>query len=89
MKQTHSLSRDGPTVYQITIQGCLDETWSTWFDGLTICSIDDGKTLIVGPIADQPALHGVLKKIRDLGLPLLDVSQLDKQKGDADAYDQS
>ncbi|MBV7326695.1 hypothetical protein KFU94_00250 [Chloroflexi bacterium TSY] len=65
-------------IYQITIQGCLDEAWSTWFDGLTIRCLNDGKTLISGPIVDQPALHGVLKKIRDLGLPLLKVTQLNE-----------
>ncbi|MEZ4712242.1 MAG: hypothetical protein R3A44_33950 [Caldilineaceae bacterium] len=80
MKQSHGLSRDGPAIYQITVQGCLDGTWSAWFDGLIIHCQDDGKTLIAGPIADQPALHGVLKRIRDLGLPLLMVRQLDEDE---------
>ncbi len=58
-------------VYRITIKGHLDSEWSDWFDGLTITLVDNGETLLTGPIVDQTALHGVLIKIRDLGLPLL------------------
>ena len=60
------------------VQGCLDETWSTWFDGLEIRCQRDGSSLLSGPIVDQPALHGVLKKIRDLGLPLVALTQLNE-----------
>ena len=59
--------------YQIHIQGHLDSTWSEWFDGLAIVNLDGGVTMLEGDLADQPALHGVLCKIRDLGLPLLAV----------------
>jgi len=57
-------------VYQITVLGHLDSEWSDWFDGLTITLVDNGETILTGPIVDQAALHGVLIKIRDLGLPL-------------------
>jgi len=58
-------------VYCITIKGHLDSEWSDWFDGLNITMVDNGETILSGPIVDQTALHGVLIKIRDLGLPLL------------------
>ena len=57
--------------YQIRVQGHLDSTWSEWFDGLTIANLANGETLLAGDLADQVALHGVLIKIHDLGLPLL------------------
>ena len=60
--------------YQITIQGHLDRHWSDWFDGLRITHEANGTTTLAGPLADQAALHGVLIKIRDLGLPLLAVT---------------
>jgi hypothetical protein len=69
-----TLSEIGDQVrYQIRIQGHLDSTWSEWFDGLTIVNLADGVTMLEGDLVDQPALHGVLHKIRDLGLPLLAV----------------
>jgi hypothetical protein len=63
--------------YEIRVNGELGSGWSTWFDGLQVISDDRGQTTIAGPVADQPALHGLLAKIRDLGLPLLSVRQLD------------
>ena len=60
--------------YQITIQGHLDRHWTDWFDGLRITHEANGTTTLAGPLADQTALHGVLIKIRDLGLPLLAVA---------------
>jgi hypothetical protein len=62
-----------PMVYQIRIEGYLGPEWSDWFEGLTITLDDDGDTLLTGPVIDQAALHGLLKKIRDLGMPLLSV----------------
>jgi hypothetical protein len=62
-----------PTYYEITIQGHLDQHWSTWFDGLSITHEPDGTTTLAGLIVDQAALHGVLIKVRDLGLPLIGV----------------
>ena len=64
-------------VYRITIKGHLDSEWSDWFDGLTIILVDNGETILTGPIVDQTALHGVLIKIRDLGLPLLSLTRVE------------
>jgi hypothetical protein len=58
---------------RITLDTHLDPTWSEWFDGLTITNLDNGTAALSGPIVDQAALHGMLAKVRDLGLPLLEV----------------
>lgn len=71
------------TIYRITIQGHLDEEWSEWFDGLTITWVETGETIMTGPLVDQSALHGVLSKIRDLGLPLLALTRLMPERGKA------
>ena len=63
-------------VYEIRVKGHLDGHWSEWFDGLTIVNVEDGDTLLSGEIVDQSALHGVLVKVRDLGLPLIAVSSV-------------
>ncbi len=60
-------------IYQIRLQGHLGSQWAAWFDGLTITLTTDGDTLVTGPVVDQAALHGLLKKVRDLGMPLLSV----------------
>ena len=62
-----------PTIYRIRIKGQLDSQWTDWFEGLTITPEENGDTLISGPVNDQAALHGLLKKIRDLGIPLVSV----------------
>jgi hypothetical protein len=64
---------DQPAQYEIRVRGILDRHWSGWFDGLQVSSDAPGQTLITGPIVDQAALHGLLAKVRDLGLPLLSV----------------
>ena len=61
------------TDYVITVRGHLDEHWSAWFEGMTITEAANGETLLAGPVIDQAALHGLLIKIRDLGLPLIAV----------------
>jgi hypothetical protein len=66
-----------PAYYELRVQGVLDDRWSAWFDGLRVTSDQAGQTTIAGPVADQAALHGLLAKIRDLGLPLLLVRRLD------------
>ena len=63
-----------PGRYEIRIQGHLDNRWTDWFDGLTITLKDNGETLLTGPVVDQAALHGLLKKVRDLGMPLISVN---------------
>ena len=65
-----------PMAYQIRITGQLDSRWADWFEGLTI-TLDGGDTLITGPVVDQAALHGLLKRVRDLGMPLVSVSPVE------------
>ena len=66
-----------PTIYAIRLQGHLDGRWAGWFGGLTITLEEDGSTLLTGPVVDQAALHGLLKKVRDLGMPLLSVNRVE------------
>ena len=61
------------TVYQIRIRGHLSDQWTGWFEGLTITLEEDGDTLLTGPVVDQAALFGLLKKVRDLGMPLVSI----------------
>ena len=63
--------------YQILVGGHLDDRWADWFGGLTVQRQDDGTTLLMGPIVDQAALHGVIARIRDLALPLLSVQRME------------
>lgn len=64
-------------VYRISVRGHLNPEWSAWFDDLTVTPQPDGSTLLVGQVADQAALHGLLAKVRDLGLPLISVKEGD------------
>jgi hypothetical protein len=65
-------------VYEIRVKGHLDSPhWSEWFDGLTLTLTENGETILSGPVADQSALHGLLSKVRDLGLPLVSVNQVE------------
>ena len=66
-----------PGRYEIRVKGHLDTRWAAWFDGLTLTHGSDGTTIIHGPVADQAALHGLLQKVRDLGLPLISVNHVD------------
>ena len=74
-----------PTAYQIRIKGHLGVEWADWFEGMTITLEEDGDTLLTGALVDQAALHGVLKKVRDLGMPL--VSVCPAKPGQADESD--
>lgn len=65
---------DQPLVYQIRIKGHLDPQWGEWFEGLTITLEEDGNALLTGKVVDQAELHGILKIVRDLGMPLLSVN---------------
>ncbi|MBA2775489.1 MAG: hypothetical protein H0U31_02025 [Chloroflexia bacterium] len=64
-------------VYEIRIKGHLGPRWSDWFEGLAITPEDNGDSLLTGPVVDQAALHGLLRKVRDLGLPLLSIMRVD------------
>lgn len=66
---------EASVVYQIRLKGHLGQQWTDWFEGLTVTLEESGDTLLSGPVADQAALHGLLKKVRDLGMPLLSVVQ--------------
>ena len=74
MSQISAGHQGGPGRYEIRLKGHLDSRWSAWFDGLTITRCGNGTTIIHGPVADQAALHGLLQKTRDLGLPLISVT---------------
>ena len=74
-----------PPVYQIRITGQLGPRWSDWFDDLSITLEANGDTLLTGPVVDQAALHGLLRRVRDLGLPLLSVTRLKPGCADAPA----
>ena len=78
MSNNHSPQHDAdqPMVYQIWIKGHLGRQRMDWFEGLTITLEEDGNTLLTGPVVDQAALHGILKKVRDLAMPLLSVSSV-------------
>ncbi|HEX9837975.1 MAG TPA: hypothetical protein VGA72_01440 [Anaerolineales bacterium] len=79
MSNKRSPERDAgqPMVYQIRIKGHLGARWTGWFEGLTITLEEDGDTLLTGTVIDQAALHGLLKKVRDLGMPLLSVNSVE------------
>jgi hypothetical protein len=72
-----------PEVYQIRIKGHLDPEWTEWFAGLTITLEENGETLLTGTVTDQAALHGLLRKVRDLGMPLLSVTRLGSDEAGA------
>jgi hypothetical protein len=76
MNERHALTGDGPDGerYEIRLTGHLDARWADWFDGLTVTCEADGTTVISGPVVDQAALHGLLQRVRDLGLPLVSVT---------------
>ena len=72
-----------PLVYQIRLKGHLGREWTHWFGGLAITALDTGETLLTGPVVDQAALHGVLRKVRDLGIPLLSVNRVTPGQAEA------
>ncbi len=73
-------SSDRRCLYKVWVKGLLDERWSGYFDGLAITPLEDGETILSGMMADQAALHGLLARIRDLGLPLLAVRRIDAEE---------
>jgi hypothetical protein len=87
MSERHASTEDHyePELYEIRLKGHLDDRWADWFGSMTITLEEDGDTLLTGPVVDQAALHGLLKKVRDLGMPLLSVNRV--EPGQADAPD--
>jgi hypothetical protein len=91
MSETHvsSASTDDydnqhePGLYQIRIKGHLGDKWAEWFGDLSITLVDNGDTLLAGRVVDQAALHGLLKKVRDLGLPLVSVIRIEPEQAEA------
>jgi hypothetical protein len=90
MSDEHSPERDAgqPIAYQIRIKGHLGGQWTDWFEGLTITLEDNGETLLTGPVVDQAALYGLLRKVRDLGTPLLSVNRLKHGQADGSEVNQ-
>ncbi len=82
-KDNPTRDRAQPPIYQIRIQGHLGPQWTDWFEGLSITLEDNGETLLTGMVVDQAALHGLLRKVRDLGLPLLAVMLINPDQEDA------
>ena len=82
MRDTHASSdtRREPGQYEIRLKGHLEARWTAWFDGLSLTQESDGTTVIRGSVIDQAALHGLLSKVRDLGLPLIAVTQVDPKQ---------
>jgi hypothetical protein len=74
---SNELEPSQPQVYQIRITGHLDSRWADWFGGMTIALRDDGDTFLTGPVIDQAALYGLLKKVRDLGMPLVSLNRIE------------
>ena len=71
-----------PRLYEIRLKGHLDARWTDWFEGLSLTHASDGTTMLSGPVVDQAALYGVLRKVRDLGLPLVSVMEVEPKPAD-------
>ena len=78
MSQHHdtAILPDQAPLYQIRLKGHLGREWADWFGGMAVALTEDGDTLLTGPVADQAALHGLLRKVRDLGIPLVSVNEM-------------
>lgn len=86
-EQNSERNPDQPKIFQIRIQGHLSQQWMDSFDGLTV-TLEDDNTLLSGPVINQSALHGILKRIRDLGIPLLSVNSVEPDQGTEAGSDQ-
>ena len=78
MSQNHDTATppNPAPLYQIRLKGRLGQEWTDWFGGMAVALTEDGDTLLTGPVADQAALHGLLRKVRDIGIPLVSVNEL-------------
>ncbi len=79
MKPAVTNANTTPTWYAIGVEGCLSDRWAEWFEGMTI-TLENNQTLLTGPVVDQAALYGLLKKVRDLGMPLISVNRVQAQE---------
>ncbi len=79
---------DEPVVYQIRLEGQLGSQWTDWFGGLTIALENNGDTLLTGPVVDQAALHSLLRKVRDLGMPLVSLNRVEQGQVDEPEVDE-
>jgi hypothetical protein len=88
MTERHPSKGDRPEArrYEIRLAGHLDPHWATWFEGLAVSPHGDGTTVICGSVTDQAALHGLLQRVRDLGLPLVSVTQVETNQPDPAAH---
>lgn len=86
MSDTPAGRHPGPGQYEIRVKGHLGSRWAAWFDGLSIAYGTDGTTTIHGQVADQAALHGLLQKVRDLGLPLISVTPAEPGQGQREEF---
>jgi len=93
VRRSQKTDPDWPAIYEIRVEGHLGHALAGWFEGLSIALEDDGDTLLTGAIVDQAALHGLLKKVRDIGVPLVSVNRLEpgpapqpKREGDRDVH---
>jgi hypothetical protein len=77
------LPKDRPSIYQIRINGHLDQRWEAWFEDVTITLADNGETILTCEVVDQAALHALLTKVRNLGLPLLSVNRISSDEEDS------
>ena len=73
----HDSTQGAPPHYVIRVEGHLEARWATWFDGMSLATESDGTTTIHGPVVDQAALHGLLQKLRDVGIPLISLTQVE------------
>ena len=87
MSEISTGDQHNPGRYEIRVKGHLGSRWAAWFDGLTLTHESDGTTLIHGPVVDQAALYGLLQKIRDMGLPLVSVTQVEPDQSDVPTND--
>lgn len=85
---TDTQNQPEPMLYHIRLQGHLDCGWGDWFGGVTVTLLDDGTALVICEVIDQAALHGLLRQIRDLGLPLLSVNQVNPGTGNSPAVEE-